>query len=183
MRKIFIPVIIFIALLTGITACSKIVAAVFGGTDINVPPAEFTIPILLAVSPNEQSFGSYAQHINLDSVVRANTAGVFGKNVVNSIKVKQVNMVLGNSDALNNFSNFETLRVTLSSDTEGTPVDLFAASFPDTNTSTYLFAPTNSPDLLPYLRGSWITYHIYGKNRRITSRPLSLEVTVTLRAD
>jgi hypothetical protein len=183
MRKIFIPVIVFLAFLTGFTACSKIAAAVFGGTDVEVPAAEFTIPILLAVAPNELSFGSYSQHINLDSAVKANTAGVFGINVVNSIKVKQVNMVLANPDALNNLSNFETVRVTLSSDTQNSPVELFAAVFPDTNSSTYLIAPTNSPELLSYLRGSLITYHIYGKNRRITSKPLTLQVTVTLRVN
>jgi hypothetical protein len=183
MRKILIPVIVFLSILTAFTACRKIVAAVFGGTDINVPATEFTIPVLFAVTPNELLFGSYSQHINLDSAVKANTAGVFGINVVNSIKVKQVSMVIGNPDALNNFSNFETLRVTLTSDTQNTPVEFFAASFPDTYSSTYLFAPTNSPELLPYLGGSRITYNIYGKNRRITSKPLTVQVNVTLRAN
>jgi hypothetical protein len=183
MRKLFIPVIVFLVLITGLTACSKIVAAVFGGTDINVPTVEFTVPIILAVTANEQSFGSSSQHMNIDSAVKANTAGVFGINVVNSIKIKQVKMVLVNGDALNNFSNFESVRITLGSDTQSTPIDIFAASFPDTNNSTYIFAPTSSPDLLPYLRGSWISYNIYGKNRRVTSKPLTLQVTVTLRAD
>ncbi len=183
MKKIFIPVIIFLALIAGFTACRKIVAAVFGGTDVNVPAAEFTIPILLGVTPNEQLFGTYSQHINLDSAVKANTAGVFGINAVNSIKVKQVKMVLVNPDVLNNFANFETVRVTLSSDTRNTPVEFFAANFPDTYSSTYLFSPTGSPELLPYLGGSRITYNIYGKNRRITSKPLTIQVNVTLRAN
>lgn len=183
MKKIFIPVIVFSTFLIAFTACSKIVAAVFGGTDVEVPAAEFTIPILFAVTPNELSMGSYSQHINLDSAVKANTAGVFGINVVKSIKVKQVNMVMQNPDALNNFSNFETVRVTLSSDTQNSPVELFAAGFPDTYSGTFLLTPTDTPELLPYLRGSWITYHIYGKNRRITSKPLTLQVNVTLRVN
>ena len=183
MRKISISIIVFLLFLTGFTACKKIVAAVFGGTDITVPTAQFTIPVLFVVTPNEQSFGSYSQQINLDSLVKANTGGVFGINVVSSIKVKQVNLLLTNPDALNNLSNFETVRVTLTSDTRNTPVELFAASFPDTNISTYNFVPTNSTDLLPYLRGTSITYNIYGKNRRITTKPLTLQVTVTLRAN
>ena len=183
MRKIFIPVIVFLLFLTGLFACKKIIAAVFSGTDVNVPAAQFTIPILIVVSTNEQSFGSYSQRINLDSTIKANTGGVFGINVVSSIKVKQVNLVVGNPDPVNNLSNFETVRVTLTSDTQNNPVELFAFNFPDTNSSSFDFTATNSPELLPYLRGSMISYHIYGKNRRTTSKPITLQVTVTLRAN
>ncbi len=181
-NKIFycLAIVSFIAALS---SCKKIVAAVFPGTDVNIPAAEFTVPILLSVSPNELSFGSFTQRVNLDSVVRANTGGVFGINVVSSIKLKQVAISLANADALNNLSNLESARVTLISDINTNPVELFNVSFPTENLSTYNFAPTTSVELLPYLKGNSVTYNVFGKNRKITSKPLQMQVAVTLRAN
>ncbi len=183
MKKLLIPFSAIILLFAGVSSCKKIVSTFFKGTDVTIPPVDVTVPAILVVTPNEQSFGSYTQQINLDSLVQANTAGVFGVNAVSTIKIKQVTISISNADALNNLSNFDYARVTLTSNGNPSTADLFTVTFPDQNIATYTFTPTSSTELLPYLKGSSITYTVYGKNRRITSKPLQMQVSVIIRAN
>lgn len=183
MRKVFISIFASTILLAGFSSCKKLIAAVFGGTDVNVPEVQVTIPAVIAVTSNEISLGSFSFYFNLDSIVKANTAGVFGANAVNSIKVKQVKITITNADQFNNLANFQSARVTLQSNTNTTPAELFSVIFADTYASTYTYTPTNSPELLSYIKGSNISYTIYGKTRRTTNKPLTMVVAVTLRAD
>ena len=183
MRKLIIVLTGILFFVTAISSCKKIVAAIFKGTDVNVPAVQVTIPVILAVSSSEISLGNFTQQINIDSIIRANTAGVFGINAVSSIKMKQAVVSITNADALNNLSNFESTRMTLQSNTNSSPVEIVSISFPDTFASSYTYIPTNSPELLPYLTGTTLTYNIFGKARRITSKPLNLVFQVTLRAN
>lgn len=164
-------------------SCKKLVAAIFGGTDVSAPEVQVTVPAIPFVTANEIEIGTFSFQFNLDSIVKANTGGVFGVNAVNSIKVKQVVVNITNADQLNNLANFESARVSLKSDVNSTPVQIFSATFPDTYASTATYTPANNPELLPYLKGAVISYTIYGKLRRITSKPLNIVVAVTLRAD
>lgn len=182
MKKLFISTCVLLTLLFAFSSCKKI-AALFGGTDVNAPQINVTIPAVFFVTSNELSLGSYSFYFNLDSAVRANTGGVFGQNAVNSIKIKQVNINVTNADQVNNLANFEKIRITLQSNSNTTPVELFAITFPDVYASTYSFSPTNNPELLSYLKGSTITYNIYGNMRRITTKPLDVSVDVLLRAN
>jgi len=183
MKKIVGLLFISIIFITGFSSCKKLIKAAFGGTDVNVPAFQVSIPAIPIVLSNEISVGSYSFYFNLDSTVRANTAGVFGANDVNSIKVKQVNISITNADQLNNLANFDSARVTLQSNTNNNPAELLAIAFPDSTASTYNYFPTNSPELLPYLKGSNLSYTIYGKMRRITSKSLTMVLAVTLRAN
>lgn len=183
MKKViirFFTVLIFIALFT---SCKKIIAKVFGGTDINVPEVQVTIPAVIAFTPNEISLGTFSYNFNLDSIVKANTAGVFGANAVNSVKIKQAVISILNADQLNNFANFKTVRVELQSNSNNSPVNIISASFADTFASTFTYVPTNSPELVSYLKGSNISYTVFGSIRRTTNKPLTLSLALTLRAD
>jgi hypothetical protein len=183
MKKILITIFAAFILLVEFSSCKKLVAAIFQGLDVNVPEVQVTIPTVIAVTSNEIPLGNFSFHFNLDSIVKANTAGVFGVNAVSSIKVKQISINITNADQLNNLSNFESARVTLQSNTNNTPTELFSMTFPDTYASSITITPTNSLELLAYLKGSDITYNIYGKMRRITSKPLNMVVSVTLRVN
>lgn len=167
---------------TNLSSCKKALAAVFGGTDVAVPQFQITIPQIYLVPPGEISMGSYSFYLNMDSAVRANTGGVFGADAVNSIKIKQVTLKIVNPDAYDNLSNFDSARVTLQSSSNNNPVQLFDIGFPNTYADTYDYIPTNSPELLSYVKGSTITYNVYGKVRNPTNKPLGLTVDVTLRA-
>ena len=183
MKKVIISSFTILIVIALFTSCKKIIAKVFGGTDINVPEVQVTIPAVIALSPNELSLGTFSYNFNLDSIVKANTAGVFGANAVNSVKIKQAVINILNADQLNNFANFKTVRVTLQSNNNTTPVDIISAGFADTYATTFTYVPTNSPELISYLKGSNISYTVYGSLRRTTNKPLTLSLSLTLRAD
>lgn len=181
MKKLPVVLSIAVILLGGFTSCSKIVDKIFPGVDAKIPDLQLTVPIIPIVPPNEMTFGTFSAHINLDSTIRANTGGVFGIGVVSSIKVKQIVVSITNADDLNNLSNFESGRVVMTSDNNNVPVTLATLSFPDINSSSLTVTPTDSPELINYLKGSEVTYTMYGKARRITTKPLNMNVSVTLR--
>ncbi len=183
MKKKYISFIVIILFVIGFSSCSKIVGAIFGGTDVDVPALNITIPAVIALTPDEMTLGTYTQSINLDSLVRSKTGGTFGANVVSSVKVKKVTITLTNADQFNNISNFKSARVTLQSNSNNTPVQLFSVLFDDTYASTYTFTADDGPELLSYLNGSTISYTLYGAIRSITNKPLDMLVNVTLRAN
>jgi hypothetical protein len=168
--------IIFISFLS----CKKVADAIFQGLDTNVPDVQVTIPTIIAVSTTELPLGSDSYNFNLDSIVKAKTAGVFGANAVRFIKIKQISINITNADQLNNLANFESARMTIQSNSNSNPIDVFSQAFPDMYATSFTFAPTNSAELFTYLKGSTITYNIFGKNRRITTKPLNMVVSTIL---
>lgn len=176
--------IFFTALfLSGTTSsCKKAIAKLFPGVDVAVPDMQMTLPAIIFVSPSEIPLGTFSFQFNLDSVVRAQTAGVFNANDVTSIKVKQITITITNADQLNNFANFERARVMLQSNSNNTPVEIFSATFPDAFASSFT-TTNNNTELLSYLKGTDLVYTMYGKNRRITTKPLDITISVIVRAN
>lgn len=181
MKKILLNFLAVSILLFQLSSCKKIAKALFGGFDQNVPDIQVTLPAVPLVSPFEIPLGSYSYKFNLDSIVRSKTGGVFGANDVSSIKIKQLSININNADPLNNLQNFQSVRVTIKSNTNSTPTELFSVMFPDMYADTFT-TPGNNTELLSYLKGSDIVYDIYGKNRRITTKPLNLVISVIIRA-
>ena len=183
MKRLIVLLFTGVIFFAGSSSCKKLIKAVFGGTDVTVPDFQVTIPTIYAVTPYEIPIGSYSFYFNLDSNVRASTAGVFGAKDVNSIKVKQIRINFANADSLNNIANFDSARITVQSTSNNNPLELLGVSFPDSYASTYTYTPTNSPELVSYAKGSTITYNVFGIMRRVTTKPLTMVVSVTLRAD
>jgi hypothetical protein len=169
---------VFIILLT-FASCKKIASAIFGGFDTNADYV-ISVPIIPIVSPVELPVGQYLYKFNLDSIVKAQTAGIYNANDVKSIKTKEFKVTITDADQLNNIANFQSVRVTIHSNTNSTPSELFATTFPDTYAATFT-TQGNNTELLSYLKGSDITYTMYAKNRRITTKPLTIYLTVTIR--
>lgn len=180
MRKKIVPIFSILLILATFSSCRKLATAIFGGFDTSVDLQVSIIPIPL-VSPIELPIGQFLYKFNLDSVVRSKTAGVYGAADVRSIKVKQFNINITNADQLNNISNFQSVRVTIQSNTNNTPAELFSTTFTDTYATSFTTSG-NNVELLSYLKGSDITYTMYGKNRRITTIPLTITISVILRA-
>lgn len=180
MRKNLITLSAVFIMILASSGCKKIVAKIFGGFDTSVD-YQISIPIIPAVSPFQLPVGQYVYKFNLDSVVRSQTAGIYNANDVKSIKAKQFNITITDADQLNNISNFQSVRVTIHSNTNNTPAELFSVTFPDIYATTFS-TPGNDAELLSYLKGSDITYTMYAKNRRITTKPLTIYLSVTIRA-
>ena len=164
------------------SSCKKLIKAVFGGSEVTIPDFQVTIPTIYAVTTYEIPIGSYSINFNLDSNVKASTAGVFGAKDVKTIKVKQIKITIANADSLNNIANFDSARITVQSNSNNTPLQLLAVSFPDSYATSYTYVPTSNPELLSYALGTTITYNVFGIMRRITTKPLIMVVTVTLKA-
>lgn len=189
MKKVFASVLL-IMFLGACVSCGKIINSVFPGVDVDAPLVTFTIPAPPPLPPGtpvpsgEQSLGSLTQSFNLDSAVKAKTNGQFGAADVTSVKIKQIVFNMSNTDDQNNFSNFESTRFTFASNAAANTSELEVASitFPQTNTSTVTYtAPDNAPELRPYLDGTRLTYNVYGKLRKYTTKALPVTVLVTMR--
>lgn len=182
MKTRFLPLAIFF-LLVGLTSCKKVVTALLPGIDVRIPAVTFTFPAVIIAPAGEVSLGSHTTQFNMDSIVRANTGGVFNADDISSVKVKSITLTVQNSDNLNNLSNFEYARLTLSSNTNNQEAEVVRIDFPDAQLSTITATPASSPDLRNYLSGNQLQYQVYGKVRRITTKPLNLQVAVTVRID
>src|SRR3954470_10581355 len=117
MKKWYVSVFVAMFVIAASFGCKKILRKIFQGIDADVPVFSVVIPPLPYVLPTEASFGTFQQHFNLDSAVRANTGDVYGANDISSVKVKQITFNLSNSDDQNNISNFESAHLTFSSNT------------------------------------------------------------------
>ncbi|WP_207496481.1 hypothetical protein [Aridibaculum aurantiacum] len=183
MKKLIIPFAVLLTLVTLMSSCKKVVTAVFPGVDVQVPQVVITVPPLIMVPPNEVSLGTYSTSFNLDSIVRANTAGVFNANDISSVRVKTITVAVQNSDNLNNLSNFEYARLTISSSSNSSEANIATINFPDVASSTQTATTDNSPDLRAYLNGNQLSYNVYGKLRKPTTKSLNVAVNITMRIE
>ncbi|MDQ6812656.1 MAG: hypothetical protein M3040_02780 [Bacteroidota bacterium] len=189
MKKLVVLVLLLAAIAGGVGGCKKIIDSIFSGVDADVPEVTFNIPYVAVpagtpVPTDERSIGTLTQSFDLDSTIRAKTNGQFGAGDVTSVKIKQIVMNMPNADDQNNFSNFESARFTFASNAGQNTPELEVASFmfPQANTSTMTYvAPDNAPELRPYLNGNKLTYNVYGKLRRFTTKALTVGVKVTMK--
>lgn len=181
MKKVLISVSLLIFVIAGMS-CNKIKDAIFPSIDVNLPAFQIRVPAIPIVLNSEASLGSFTINFNLDSIIRANTAGAFGAGAVSTIKVKKMVISVSNGDAANNLANFESARFTFSSNTKTTPAELVSITLTDTFATSYTAEPTSSPELKEYLTGTQLTYSLFGKARRTTSKPLNFSVAITLSA-
>lgn len=182
MRRVLIAVaaLLFVA---GSFSCKKVVKSVFPGVDADVPSVTITVPAIPFVFPTEASLGQYAASFNLDSIVRVNTGNVFGASDITSVKVKSITLTITNPDPLNNLQNFEYARLQLTSNTNSTPANITTINFPDVYASTITDVPTSSPELISYLGGNQIYYNVFGKLRKVTTKTLTMTVSVKVRIE
>ena len=183
MKKLILIITLSIVILSGLFSCKKIIASLFNGLEFNIPDMTVLVPAVPYVSSGEQQFGTITQHINLDSVVKSSTANQFAADVVKHIVIKTVTINITNADDLNNLSNFESARITLSSNTNSTPINIASVNFPNTNSSTFTYNPTDNTELVEYLKGSTLTLTLYGKNRKITTKALNFVASVRLKVN
>jgi hypothetical protein len=160
--------------------CKEIKEKLLPSFTVNIPAIRLTIPVLPFTQDKEVPVGALKAHMNMDSTIRANTAGAFGASAVTSVKIQQIVFLLENADAQNNLSNFETGRMRIFSDNDTSATDIAIIHFPQVYTDSLTITPVSSPDISNYLRGSELSYNIYWKNRRVTSKKLKLLIKVTV---
>jgi hypothetical protein len=181
MRKRIGIILSVLAFVTVVAGCKKIIEAVFPGFDVDLPAVSFTLPAIPFAPPNEIQVATFRQHFNLDSIIRANTKGVFSVKDITSVKINQIKFAIANPDQQNNIQNFESVRFTLASNTNSQAAEMAAVTFPDVYAETYLYTATNAPELVSYFQGNEVVFSVYGKLRKITTKPLTLSMVMTMR--
>lgn len=164
-------------LLAGCT-CNQIKQKLLPSFNVTIPVIHLTVPPLPVVSDKEIPVGALHTHINMDSTIKAHTAGTFGAGAVHFVRVKKMVIKAANADETTNLSNFETARMRIYTDTAST--DIAVINFPATYSDSITVIQTTTPDISNYLRGSNLSYNLFWKNRKVTKKFLKLSVSITL---
>ncbi|MCW3107530.1 MAG: hypothetical protein JWQ09_2036 [Segetibacter sp.] len=158
--------------------CNQIKEKLLPAFNVTIPEINLTIPPLSIVTNKEVPVGALKTHINMDSTIKANTAGTFGADAVHFVKVKKMVIKALNADKNNNLSNFETARMRIYADTAST--DIATINFPKVYSDSITVIPPASPDISNYLRGSNLAYNLFWKNRKTTKKFLKLNVKISV---
>ena len=160
-------------------SCKKLISKLFPSFDTTVSNIEIAVPPI-PFSNISGSVGLQTIYYNLDSTIKANTGGVFGASDVTSITLKSIIITLQNGDPGNNFANFESLGVDLSSNSNGTPVTIATATIPDATSYNLSMDVSSNTNILSYFQGNQITYDVFGRVRRATFHELVGLATITV---
>ncbi|MDB5190482.1 MAG: hypothetical protein JWQ96_45 [Segetibacter sp.] len=170
--------ILGLCLLMVSSACKEVKEKLLPAFNVNIPAIELSIPPIPFVPEKEIPVGSLRTPINLDSTIKANTAGTLGANSVHIIRIKKIDIKVVNADQKNNLSNFENARMVIAADTAS--AEIAVIQFPKTFTDSLSVTPTNNSDIHSFLKGSYLGYNLYWKNRKPTSKFMKLDVRITL---
>ena len=177
MKKILTLSVLISLFVLSIASCDKIKEKLFPAFDTEIDAVSVNIPVTLeGVQANSSNTVSF----NLDSIIKVNTGNTFSIDNISSVKVKGLSIFVNNADDLNDISNFETVSLKFSSNTNTTPAEVASASIPDSRASSLNITPKNSPELKEYLKGSELTYTVSGTARRSTTKVLNATIAVTL---
>lgn len=177
-----LTLIMIAAVIVFTSSCKKIVSAFYKGDDFTLPAYTLNIPVIpIADSTKEYSSGSFTTEFNVDSAVRARSGGVFGINAVEYIRINRVVLTARNADAVNNLSAIKSIRVAITSDSKSSPVNMMVVNIPANAGNSYT-DDTDGPNIVDYLHGREFYSTGYGTVRRPTTKTLTVDMVVTLRA-
>ena len=134
-----------------------------GSVKVVIPPYSDTSSMI--------TLGSGTNSYNVDSFIKANTAGVLGVSNIKSVKLSSCTLTIETRHATstNNFANIKSCTASFYSNSNTTPYSISLANIPDSS-STYLSLPVDSTkDLSGYISGTTFTYSLAGKLRRATT--------------
>ena len=146
--------------------------------NLSMQTESFDVSIPITTDTGTMSVGPVGSTFNVDSFIRANTAGELGESNIKSVKLSSVVLTLNNANAANNFQNFEYVDLAFSSNTNSAPYTISIANNPDSYSSTLSLPIDSTVDLSTYL-GNQFSYSVTGRLRKPTTQALDCTVTVT----
>jgi hypothetical protein len=161
-----------------VARCNNITEQLLPAFTVTIPPIKLAIPPIPILTGKEIPVGALKAPINMDSTIKAKTAGTLGAAAVHSVKVNRITLRLQNGDRTNNLANFESARIRIYTDTAST--DIAVINFPSTGTDSLVVVPKEKEDISKFLKGSYLSYNLFWQNRKPTTRRLLLDVSIAL---
>jgi len=139
-----------------------------GSVTVAIPP--------MANNGSTASVDAGSNTINIDSFIKAHTAGLLGVANIQSVKLTSCTITVQNANAANNFANFESCNAAFSSNTEITPYVINIADNPDVYATSLTMPVDTTAELKSYLIGNEFHYSVGGKLRRSTTDTLNCTI-------
>lgn len=177
MQRLYYSILLFSFSCITLSSCDKLKDKLFEAFLTQSADVNLTIPIV-STTAQEGKSESLPIYLNLDSIIKANTGGLFSINSVSTIKIETAEMFFTNADQGNNFANLEygiLLFNTWNPKTQdwnrvlGVARDDIKDSFA-ANMNLTLVQDVNLKD---HLIGTRAVYYYTYKARRTTSKPLN----------
>ncbi|MFZ9718787.1 MAG: hypothetical protein ACO3BD_05475 [Chitinophagaceae bacterium] len=166
------------------SSCDKLKEKLFkafstGGGNVN-----FTIPIVTSTTA-EGKYATEKVYINVDSIIKAETGGVFSLNDVKIISMESAEIFVNNADQDNNLGNFEVGAVIFntfntSKNDWNEPMLLATNDLDDEYADYHKMIITEKVNMKEHLRSNEIAYWYGAKARRVTTKPLECTLKVKL---
>jgi hypothetical protein len=170
-----LAIIMTIASVFMLQSCTKIgnalqynLALQSGSVTVAIPPMTNTGSIA--------SVDAGSNTINIDSFIKAHTAGLLGVANIQSVKLTSCTITVQNGNSANNFANFESCSAAFSSNAESTPYSVNIADNPDAYATSLTMPVDTAIELKNYLVGNQFNYSVGGKLRRSTTDTLNCTI-------
>jgi hypothetical protein len=182
MKKGLKSVFIAAICLTGIAlsqSCNKLPI----GKDVSWTGADVTITVpIVPDTLSHSNVGGGSFKYNLDSMIKAQTgSNTLGVSNISKVTLNSCQLTILNPDQSNNFANFESCYLNVSTSNNSTPVE--AASItnnPDQYAETLSLPVSNNIDLKSYLSSGnntvTVSYSLGGKLRRATNKMVNINI-------
>jgi hypothetical protein len=166
------------------SSCDKLKEKLFEAFSTGGGDVDFTIPIVTSTGV-ENKYATEKIYINVDSIIKAETGGLFSLDNVKKISVESAEIYVNNPDNDNNLANFEgggvifnTFNPTKNDWNE--PMLVASDDLQDAYADYHKMIITENVNLKEHLRGNEIAYWYVAKARRVTTKPLDCTLKVRL---
>jgi hypothetical protein len=176
MKKVFLMLAVAATATLGLTSCEKIEDALFKPFDSPLS-FEVTIPVV-SNTTDETEMGQTVVNYDLEKVIRDNTGNAFGADIIGAMYIKDVAIQLLESDANNDLSNFDYVKLSVAAGSA--PAVMGPFNIPASATTSASFAVTPRVNILPFFSGSNVTFKMTGKANTATTRTLRARVSATI---
>jgi hypothetical protein len=164
------------------SSCDKIKDNLFKAFSAGGGEANFTVPVITTTNKFD-TIDIQEIYLNVDSIIKAETGGLFSLDNVSKITVESAEITINNPDADNNISNFDYGLVLFNTFNPATndwnnTMAVAADNIPDAFATSYSLAVLDGVNLKDHMRGTKLVYAVAAKARRITTKPLDCTLKV-----
>lgn len=186
-RKLFYAISALLTTTIIFSSCDKLKDKLFEAFVTQAADVSLTIPVVSSTA-QEGKVETLSFYINVDSIIKANTGGLFSLNSVSTVEIETVDMTINNADANNNFANFEygiLLFNTWNPSTQDWNRVLGVArdDIKDTYAGNMSLTLVQQVNLKDHLKGTKAVYYYTYKARRTTSKQLNCTLRVKLKIE